>query len=893
TLDTGWLDRVTADGARLAAEDPTTARVALVAAAIDVDEAESALERARFLASASRGRPQASRDVSRVVDLVYGGQTYTVRVARAGPHGWYRVEVEGHVIDVVCERLARFRSRLTMGGRSHRIVSSTAGADHVVEVDGRAYRLSGDDGGVVRATAAAVVAAVLVAPDDAVEVGTRLLVVESMKMEVAVTSPVAGRVRSVFVSSNAQVQAGAPLVRLEPVAAEGGPAVVAGARLRFDEVGTPSPDDRRLVGLDDLLSLRSFLAGFDLTANEARQVLHRYLANPRRRSGDDWSQLFAAELGVLATFADLSDLTRNRREDDAEGADAARSHREHFRTYLRSLDVDREGLPEQFRSALLRALSHYGVGDLERTPELHDALHTIVLAHERAPSHVPVVLGLLEGLAADAERLPASARDELRDILDRLIVATQRQFPVVGNLARSIRYRCFDQPLIDQARAEALTRARQHLASLAGTPPGPTRDALLAELVATAQPLLPLLADGTADGAASEPMLEVLTRRYYKIRDLHGVRSMVVEGEPLVTAEYVHRSRRVFVVAGRGELARLDGVARACALAAQALLPGGPPADVDAGPADTVVIDLYLARRDRQTTDDELAGVLAPELDGAGFPPAVGRVAVAVCRVGAAEPAQHLTFHRTPAGFVEEPVVRGLHPMIGRRLRLWRLESFELTRLPSGPDVYLFDCVARGNPADERLVAIAEVRDLTPVRDATGTVTSLPELEQVLAACLDSLRLAQATHPAGKRLAWNRVQLDVSPVVETPIEELLDVARRLAPSTEGLGLDQILVHCRVADPSGSGGVRELVVRLGKQAGTGLSVRIDDPPTAPMQPLDEYTRKVIEAQRRGAPYPYELVEMLAGPGGSFVEHDLDGEGRLVPVDRPPGGNQAGI
>ncbi|MEO5679186.1 MAG: biotin carboxylase N-terminal domain-containing protein, partial [Acidimicrobiales bacterium] len=173
TLDTGWLDRVTADGARLAAEDPTTARVALVAAAIDADEAESALERARFLASASRGRPQASRDVSRVVDLVYGGQTYPVRVARAGPHGWYRVEVEGQVIDVVCERLARFRSRLTMGGRSHRIVSSTAGADHVVEVDGRAYRLSGDDGGVVRATAAAVVAAVLVAPDDVVEVGTR------------------------------------------------------------------------------------------------------------------------------------------------------------------------------------------------------------------------------------------------------------------------------------------------------------------------------------------------------------------------------------------------------------------------------------------------------------------------------------------------------------------------------------------------------------------------------------------------------------------------------------------------------------------------------------------------------------------------------------------------
>ncbi len=887
-LDTGWLDRRTADGAVLATEDAPTARAALVAAAISADEAEAALERARFLASASRGRPQASRDVGRVVDLVHGGQPYSVRVARAGPHGWYRLEVDGHVVDVVSERLGRFRSRLTMGGRTHRIVSSTSGTDHVVEVDGRAYRLAGDDGGLVRAPAGAVVAAVLVGPDDLVEAGARLLIVESMKMEVAITAPVAGRVRDVLVSTNAQVQAGAPLVRLEPVAEEGAQAAAAGGtRLRFDEVSTPAEDDPRARRLDDLHTLGSFLAGFDLTADEARQVLGRYLEDARRHP-EDRVELLGAELAVLATFADLCALTRHRREEDSEGADASRSHREHFRTYLRSLDVDREGLPEQFRAALLRALGHYGVSSLDRTPELHDALHSIVLAHERAPSHVPMVLGLLEGLAGRAEDLPPDAPTELRDTLDRLIVASQRRFPVVGNLSRSIRYRCFDQPLIDQARAEALATARRQLAELAELAL-PGREAILTQLVATPQPLLPLLAEGIGDGGASDPMLEVLTRRYYKIRDLHDLRSVQVDGHSLVTAAYDHRSRQVFVVAGRGEMSGLDEVAAACAKASGSLLRESPLGQW--GPADTVVVDLYLTRRGPSTGDAELAADLAVAVDATGFPPAVGRVAVAVVHAGdGSEPAQHLTFHRTTSGFAEDPVVRGLHPMIARRLRLWRLESFELTRLPSGPDVYLFDCVARDNPTDERLVAIAEVRDLTPVRDAAGTVTSLPELEQVLAACLDSLRLARAIHPSGHRLAWNRVQLDVSPVVETPIEELLAVARRLAPSTEGLGLDQILVHCRVPD---EGGVRELVVRLGKQAGTGLSVLVDDPPTAPMQPLDEYTRKVIEAQRRGAPYPYELVTMLAGADGSFTEHDLDAEGRLVPVRRPPGGNQAGV
>ncbi len=61
----------------------------------------------------------------------------------------------------------------------------------------------------------------------------------------------------------------------------------------------------------------------------------------------------------------------------------------------------------------------------------------------------------------------------------------------------------------------------------------------------------------------------------------------------------------------------------------------------------------------------------------------------------------------------------------------------------------------------------------------------------------------------------------------------------------------------------------------------------------MEPLDEYTRKVIQAQRRGVPYPYELVTMLAGPGGSFTEHDLDDDGVLGPVHRPPGANRAGL
>ena len=86
---------------------------------------------------------------------------------------------------------------------------------------------------------------------------------------------------------------------------------------------------------------------------------------------------------------------------------------------------------------------------------------------------------------------------------------------------------------------------------------------------------------------------------------------------------------------------------------------------------------------------------------------------------------------------------------------------------------------------------------------------------------------------------------------------------------------------------------DAVMRLGYEPGHGLTVRITEPPAEPMQPLDDYTRKRIQTRRRGLVHPYELAPMLAGPGGSFVEHDIDDQGRLVPVERTPGQNRAGV
>ena len=134
-----------------------------------------------------------------------------------------------------------------------------------------------------------------------------------------------------------------------------------------------------------------------------------------------------------------------------------------------------------------------------------------------------------------------------------------------------------------------------------------------------------------------------------------------------------------------------------------------------------------------------------------------------------------VTFRPAEDGLAEEQVIRGLHPLTAQRLDLWRLKNFDGTRLPSAEDTYLFHVVAKENPNDERLIAMAEVRDVTPLLDAAGEVVGFPTVERLLTACLDGLRRAQARRRARRRLEHNRIFLYAWPSIELPLDAAGDV----------------------------------------------------------------------------------------------------------------------
>ncbi len=238
--------------------------------------------------------------------------------------------------------------------------------------------------------------------------------------------------------------------------------------------------------------------------------------------------------------------------------------------------------------------------------------------------------------------------------------------------------------------------------------------------------------------------------------------------------------------------------------------------------------------------------------------------------------------------------------MMAKRLELWRLRNFYVDRLPSVEDVYLFHGVARDNPRDERLFAVAEVRDVAAVRDRDGALLQVPHLERMLMEAITAIRREQSRRVPGDRLQWNRVLLYVRPVLTLSRQELEAIARRMGQEAEGLGLQKVVLRALIADEQGR--PRDTVLRIGVAAGQAAALHFSDPSSEPIRPLSEYAQKVVRMRQRGLTYPYELIRMLAPsrdsvqaalPPGEFIEHDLGPDGQLVPVDRPYGQNTANV
>jgi acetyl/propionyl-CoA carboxylase alpha subunit/acetyl-CoA carboxylase carboxyltransferase component len=885
-VDVGWLDGLAARGEHL---PDSHADVALLQAAVEVYDAELAVEQLHFQATAARGRPRLRDEVGRAVELRHRGASYKLGVFRLEPHR-YRIQEDGVQVDVRVERTGRLERRLCVGEREYAVMTLTDGPEQLVEVNGIPHRFSRDDAGIVRAPSPAVVLALEVRERDEVAAGDRVAVLEAMKTELPVLAPFAGRVRQVLVAPGGQVDAGAALLVLESL--EGEVEVAGGKRISLAgfagpvAAADPGARCRRL-----LEELRCLVLGFDVDPAELGRLRAGYRDLDTLLPADD-ADLIGGEDRILDAFTDVCALFRRR--SGAVEDEERHSSEEYLHIYLRAIEGAGAGLPVAFLERLRRVLEHYGVTDLERTPQLDESLLWICKAQQRMAQHVEAVLDILDRRLERVDELRAVSGEADRQRLDRVVSASRGRFQAVSDLAREVLYRYFDRPFFERVRADVYADVERQLAR-AISARSAEREEAIERLVGCPEPLVNLV---TARFDAAEPgvrttMLEVLVRRYYRHRAIEDLETREVEGSAVATAHYVHEGMRLRVVAACTAWDDLAGTLTALRPLLEEL-----PAEQE------VLLDLFLWRPGRHLGADETERALQACYAAAPFPRPLRRLVAAVAAPGygpGMSSMQHFTHRPADGEWVEERPYRGLHPMMGKRLQLWRTANFEIARLPSVEDVYLFHGVARSNPRDDRLFAFAEVRDVTPERDEAGRIVRLPRLEMMLTEALAAIRLVQSRRPERARLLWNRVLLYVWQPLRLSPDDLSALAQRLAPATEGLGLEKVVVRARMPRPPDDE-LHDTIIQFENPGGREVVIRFTEPGDQPIRVLSAYAQKVVRLRRQGLVYPYELIRMLTPadddtrhefPPGDFDEYDLDEAGALVPVEREPGLNRANL
>ncbi|MDH3727235.1 MAG: ATP-grasp domain-containing protein, partial [Myxococcales bacterium] len=855
-VDIGWIDRLVAEGRHL---PRANAEIALLQAAIDTYDAEVDAERARFYAAAARGRPQVEDTFGQGMELTYSGNTYELTVSRLGPQR-YRIDVDGHRIEVGVERFRGAERRLRLGDRHFRIQSVDQGLSVLVEVDGVPHRISRDRGGLIRAPSPSIVVKVLVSEGQEVAVGDGLVVLEAMKMEMVIGAKFAGKVREVMVINNVQLALGAPMVLIEP---RGGEAESArGERLDFSEL-ISSRDSTWSSSIHNLTELRRLVLGYDADAVElAREMADGEILAPG--SAPDEPTLLALEDEILNMFVDLCSLFRRRTWDEDAPEDFGKyTAEEYLFTFLRNLVVRREQqLPGSFLSKLRRAVGHYGLEDIQRSAELQEVLFRICRGYKRIDEQLAPVLSLLQGRLDNIGILRGVTDEGFRELLSRLIIETQDRFPAIHDLARELQYHYFERPVQERVMKEALTKAESILSSLALDPWGRDRAGQIAELVAAPHPLKGFLSRRLEQASQDERliMLETLARRYYRMCDLKDFEVFTEHGFEVSKCWYEYEGKKIHFIATHIVREYLHD-------AILALKP-----HIEAVPlTDDVVVDLYVWEKGELLEPEETSTQIKSILESVRLRRPIRRVIVSLTgsETGLGSGGlQGFTFRMRDNAFHEELIYRGMHPMLSKRLFLWRLKELDTEQVPTAEDVYLYRVTGK----DERLICLAEVRDLTPVRDASGHVIALPSLERTLSRCLIAIRREQSSRTSRNRYHWNRVHLFLWPPLELSQDEINAIVHKLAPETTGLGLERIGVQGQIRNQA-TGRLEPKLLDVSNRGQRGLHVRLRDLPTYPLKPRGAYEHNVERLRRRGLMHPYEIIAMVTPGEESDVQSDF--------------------
>ena len=659
-VDTTWLDRLQLQGDIVAVRH---ADLAVVQAAVEISEAETADDRARFYAFARRGRPQADAGTARVVELRHRGQAYRCTVSQIA-HERHRVTIDGVAVELGVRHVERLRA------------TARARRRHLPHADLRAGRRPARR-------------------------GRRRPPSHRPRRRRAGPQPRPGRRRvdprrtrrrrggrrrgrrrrehedgDVARRTVPRPRPAGPGERERP---RGGPRAAAAARAARRDGG------RRGRGRADLVRgaahqpARCARSTAARTSSGSNGPCSATTSAPPRSSGSSATCMASArtcsdaipDSSRVSTACSRSTRTSRRSprcvrtipSPTASWGPARRSSC--TPTCARSTRRPRASRRRTAR-LLRRALRHYGIESLDRTPALEEACYRLFLGQQRAGAVQGAVLAILDRRLEQVDTLAGVAGPDFRQALDRLAAATGGRDPVIADLARQVRFAYFDDPVIAAARAAVYAAADADLEALEQDPGAP----IATRAWPPSSPARGRLPRRSHAGwrMRRRPLSACCWRRWRAGTTACARSSRSPRRPSTATAS----SPRATATKGRRGTSRpASWTWPSCPAALRAVA-----AWAAALPAGELAVADFYSRAEDAARPAELAERVRELLAGVALPPCMHRVVVAATAPGAGRALSAmtaLTFRPGDGGLVEDAVLRGLHPMMSHRLQLARL----------------------------------------------------------------------------------------------------------------------------------------------------------------------------------------------------------------------------
>ena len=279
-------------------------------------------------------------------------------------------------------------------------------------------------------------------------------------METQVVAPFSGKVRQIMTIPNVQVDIGAPLIQIEPSAEE----ITTGSlpRVTFSTSLTPGATKRQSSWRQNLDELRQLMLGFDVNPAHTARVFGQW-SRFQEASGE--TTRFAVRKTRFSTSSWISarcSVVNRPPTRHPAGKDPARKRISSPTCAV--IQTQGEGLPADIcrcsatGSCALRYLHAGSLDSIGRYPAVDLQVASATRIDRSRPfSGCSNTVCLVRGDASP------DADESFRTLLDRLIATTRGSSPTVSDVAREVRYRCFEQARCLRKNAASWSMRRQNI----------------------------------------------------------------------------------------------------------------------------------------------------------------------------------------------------------------------------------------------------------------------------------------------------------------------------------------------------------------------------------------------------------------------------------------------